>query len=200
MTATSTARTPLKNRPLHERTTLRTGDVAAVCEVATHTAAAWIDSGELPGYRLPNSTDRRVKRVDLIAFLRARGMPAFGLLPPGYRVLLVGLSDRDAGRVRTALPPGDEITTMATGNLFAAGKLAAETGLHAVVIDFAVGRSAALEVAAAMPDATRIAVAAEDDPHAAELADRGFAAVFQHPLDAERLAELLARQAADAAE
>lgn len=47
-----------------------TGMVAKICDVAMRTASKWIDSGHLPGHRLPGSNDRRVYRSDLIEFLR----------------------------------------------------------------------------------------------------------------------------------
>lgn len=52
-----------------------TGRIAKICHVATRTVCKWIDSGKLPGYRLPGSSDRRVQRQTLIAFLRENRMP-----------------------------------------------------------------------------------------------------------------------------
>lgn len=50
------------------------GFVARACGVAIRTAAKWIDSGKLKGYRVPGSLDRRVYPEDLIRFLRENKM------------------------------------------------------------------------------------------------------------------------------
>lgn len=52
-----------------------TGQVARLCHVGARTAAKWIDSGRLKGYRLPLSRDRRVLRAELIAFMKRHEMP-----------------------------------------------------------------------------------------------------------------------------
>ena len=54
---------------------LTCGVVARICCVAPRTAARWIDSGELKGYRIPMSKDRRVEVADLREFLEAHGLP-----------------------------------------------------------------------------------------------------------------------------
>lgn len=53
---------------------LTTGDVARICQVAPRTASKWIDSGDLEGYRLPGSKDRRTTRAQFVRFLNRRGM------------------------------------------------------------------------------------------------------------------------------
>jgi hypothetical protein len=54
---------------------LTTGDVAKVCNVALRTAQKWFDTGMLKGYRLPFSTDRRVRVEDLAKFMAEHGIP-----------------------------------------------------------------------------------------------------------------------------
>ena len=39
---------------------LTTGDVAKICNVAPRTVSKWFDSGQLKGYRIPGSKDRRI--------------------------------------------------------------------------------------------------------------------------------------------
>lgn len=46
-----------------------TGMIAKICQVATRTVIKWFDSGQLKGYRVPGSKDRRVPRVCLVEFL-----------------------------------------------------------------------------------------------------------------------------------
>lgn len=54
---------------------LTTGKVARICRVSCRTAAKWIDSGLLAGWRLPGSRDRRVARSELLKFMAAHDMP-----------------------------------------------------------------------------------------------------------------------------
>lgn len=48
--------------------------MARVCQVSPATVANWIDQGHLKGHKTPTGR-RRVLAEDLIAFLRAHGMP-----------------------------------------------------------------------------------------------------------------------------
>jgi CheY-like chemotaxis protein len=56
---------------------LGTQVVARLCQVTAATVASWIDHGHLKGHRTPTGR-RRVDVDDLVAFLRAHGMP----IPP----------------------------------------------------------------------------------------------------------------------
>jgi len=51
-----------------------THDISAICGVALTTVASWIDKGKLGGFRTPGG-HRRVKRTDVIKFLREYSMP-----------------------------------------------------------------------------------------------------------------------------
>jgi excisionase family DNA binding protein len=49
-----------------------TGQVARICHVSPATVQKWFDSGQLTGYRIPGSQDRRIPRERLIQFLREK--------------------------------------------------------------------------------------------------------------------------------
>jgi excisionase family DNA binding protein len=68
---------------------LTTGAVASVVGVAARTVTKWIDSGALKGWRLPESTDRRVLAADLLAFLEARR----AAVPPELLTMVRGLPE-----------------------------------------------------------------------------------------------------------
>jgi excisionase family DNA binding protein len=71
------------------RNVLTTGDVAKICNVAPRTVSKWFDSGQLRGYRIPGSKDRRIPVNELIRFMKANNMPT-DVLPVGKtRVLVV---------------------------------------------------------------------------------------------------------------
>jgi excisionase family DNA binding protein len=54
---------------------LTTGEVAKICNVAPRTVNKWFDAGLLKGYRLPMSTDRRIKLSELIRFMKEHNIP-----------------------------------------------------------------------------------------------------------------------------
>ena len=54
---------------------LTTGDVARICNVAPRTVSKWFDSGQLKGYRIPGSKDRRIPVNELIRFMKQNDMP-----------------------------------------------------------------------------------------------------------------------------
>ncbi len=72
---------------------LTTGDVAKICNVAPRTVSKWFDSGQLKGYRIPGSKDRRIPLNELIRFMKAHNMPTEALSVGKLRVLLVGNGD-----------------------------------------------------------------------------------------------------------
>src|SRR3990172_7029027 len=81
-----------------QRDILTTGQVAKICNVAPRTVSKWFDSGQLRGYRIPGSKDRRIPLQHLIRFMKAHGIPLNGL---------------DTGHTRILLLDGDlELTTL----------------------------------------------------------------------------------------
>ncbi|MCJ7779000.1 MAG: helix-turn-helix domain-containing protein, partial [Sedimentisphaerales bacterium] len=77
---------------------LTTGDVAKICNVAPRTVSKWFDTGQLKGYRIPGSKDRRIPVSELIRFMKAYNIPTSGMLTGKIRVLVVD-SNRDASSV-----------------------------------------------------------------------------------------------------
>lgn len=52
-----------------------TGEVARICNVTIRTVIKWFESGELEGFKIPNSRDRRIPRDSLITFMKKHGIP-----------------------------------------------------------------------------------------------------------------------------
>jgi excisionase family DNA binding protein len=73
---------------------LTTGDVARICNVAPRTVSKWFDSGQLKGYRIPGSKDRRIPVSELIRFMKVHNMPVTAL-PVGKTRVLIADSDPD---------------------------------------------------------------------------------------------------------
>jgi two-component system response regulator RpaA len=68
---------------------LTTGDVAKICNVAPRTVSKWFDNGQLKGYRIPGSKDRRIPLSELIRFMKQHNMPSDLLAVGKIRVLIV---------------------------------------------------------------------------------------------------------------
>lgn len=118
-----------------QKTVLTTGDVARICNVAPRTVSKWFDTGQLRGYRIPGSKDRRIPLDQLIRFMKAHGIPLNGLQGSTRRILVVD-SDReycDAIGSSLAGERGYEVTT--ANSAFEAGVLAQQSTPHVMLVD-----------------------------------------------------------------
>ncbi len=114
---------------------LTTGQVAKICNVAPRTVSKWFDNGQLRGYRIPGSKDRRIPRQQLVRFMKAHGIPLNGLESGNTRVLVVDRDVEFTSVLNDSLEGefGYEVRT-ATG-VFEAGALAESFRPHVIVID-----------------------------------------------------------------
>jgi excisionase family DNA binding protein len=78
---------------------LTTGQVAKICRVAPRTVSKWFDSGQLRGYRIPGSKDRRIPLSQLVRFMRAYGIPMDGLELGSQPRILVVEEEADLGQL-----------------------------------------------------------------------------------------------------
>lgn len=76
-------------RMARQKDILTTGEVAKICNVAPRTVSKWFDSGQLRGYRIPGSKDRRIPLSSLVRFMKAHQIPLDGLQTGKTRVLIV---------------------------------------------------------------------------------------------------------------
>lgn len=72
-----------------DKDVLTTGEVAKICNVAPRTVSKWFDSGQLKGYRIPGSKDRRIPVSQLVRFMKDHGIPLDGIASGKTRVLVV---------------------------------------------------------------------------------------------------------------
>jgi two-component system response regulator RpaA len=117
------------------RNVLTTGDVAKICNVAPRTVSKWFDSGQLHGYRIPGSKDRRIPVNELIRFMKANNMPT-DILPVGkIRVLIVDSENGSKSPITDALAVrgGYEIQSVCNG--FDAGAAAQRFAPHVILIN-----------------------------------------------------------------
>ena len=74
---------------MRQRDVLTTGQVAKICNDAPRTVSKWFDSGQLRGYRIPGSKDRRIPLAQLIRFMQAHNIPLGDLDTGTVRVLIL---------------------------------------------------------------------------------------------------------------
>lgn len=71
-----------------------TGDVAKICSVTIRTVIKWFESGDLAGYKIPGSKDRRIPRDNLIDFMQRHGMPLKGFESGRKKRILIADDDK----------------------------------------------------------------------------------------------------------
>ncbi len=173
-----------------------TGQVAKICQVAPRTVSKWFDSGKLRGYRIPGSQDRRIPRDQLIRFLKENNMPLGALEEEGWhKILVVGAEPLFLDRLRELLPEDEDYKYEVAHSGFEAGTQASAFHPDTIIIDLAMGRSEALQIAAnlrrndAYKDTLIIALASEDEPNPEGLSEYGYSDAFKKPFDVALLAE-----------
>lgn len=85
------------------RRVLTTGQVAKICKVAPRTVSKWFDSGQLRGYRIPGSRDRRIPFEQLVRFMKVYGIPLDEVETGQIRVLIVDPEIDLTGLIQRAL-------------------------------------------------------------------------------------------------
>jgi excisionase family DNA binding protein len=147
---------------------LTTGEVARICGVAPRTVSKWFDAGQLRGFKIPGSRDRRIPRESLVRFMRAHGIPLRGLDGAVTRVLIVNRDYEGADALRVALESGFDYEVQVATGVFEAGLLARQTRPHVLLLDTSVPGLKAHEMRLALrsdPElvATRVVAVEEED-------------------------------------
>jgi two-component system, OmpR family, response regulator RpaA len=173
-----------------------TGQVAKICQVAPRTVSKWFDSGKLRGYRIPGSQDRRIPRDQLIRFLKENGMPLGALEEEGWhKILIIGAEKLFIGRVQELLPEDEDYKYEVANSGFEAGIQAESFHPDSIIIDLAMGRSEALQIAQNLrrnpqyEQTLIVALASEDEASPEALLGYGFNEFFKKPFDVALLAE-----------
>lgn len=130
-----------------EKEVLTTGEVAKICKVASRTVSKWFDTGQLPGYRIPGSRDRRIPVNELVKFMKAHNIPLDGITSGRTRVLLV---DDDKEIVETLArilseQTSYEVQVATTG--FQAGMSCQSFKPHVLLMDIHLGDGDSRQVA-----------------------------------------------------
>lgn len=136
----------------NERQVFTTGEVAKLCNVTIGTVIRWFDTGEISGYKIPGSRDRRIPREALVAFMRKHKIP-LGALEESARKKRVLIVDDEIGIVEMLAAffrslGQYEVETATNG--YAAGALTATFRPDVLIIDYSLGDITGLDVAKAI--------------------------------------------------
>lgn len=118
---------------------LTTGDVARICNVAPRTVSKWFDTGQLRGYRIPGSKDRRIPVDQLVRFMRAHGMPLNGIENGHVRVLILDGDEAFAASLKEVLARTDAFDVATANSALEAGAAAAQLKPQIVLVDVDMG-------------------------------------------------------------
>ena len=114
---------------------LTTGQVARICNVAPRTVSKWFDSGQLRGYRIPGSKDRRIPLSQLVRFMRAHGIPLNGLDGGTIRVLIVDSDHETVSVLAESLEKDGRFEVRTAEGGFDAGVLAEQFRPHIIFVN-----------------------------------------------------------------
>jgi len=118
-----------------EKDVLTTGEVAKICNVASRTVSKWFDSGQLKGYRIPGSKDRRIPVSSLVTFMKGHGIPLDGLMSGDVRVLVVDSDEAVVDSLTQILSEQTNYDLRTTSNIFAAGIECERFRPHVMLVD-----------------------------------------------------------------
>ena len=125
---------------------LTTGDVAKICNVAPRTVSKWFDSGQLKGYRIPGSKDRRIPVSELIRFMKVHNMPTTALSAGKTRVLIVDSNEDAASALADTLRTKAGYEVEMVGSNFETGVIAQKFAPHVLLINLLAEGIAAADI------------------------------------------------------
>ncbi|MHC4792629.1 MAG: helix-turn-helix domain-containing protein, partial [Planctomycetota bacterium] len=114
---------------------LTTGEVAKICNVAPRTVSKWFDSGQLKGYRIPGSKDRRIPVSELMRFMKVHNMPTTALPVGKIRVLLVDSNGKASSALADTLRNKANYEVRTVQSNFETGVVAQRFAPHVLLIN-----------------------------------------------------------------
>ena len=181
-----------------EKDVLTTGEVAKICNVAPRTVSKWFDSGQLKGYRIPGSKDRRIPVAELAKFMKSHGIPMDGLSSGETRVLIVDDDAEVVSILERVLreQTNYQVYTAKTG--FQAGLECERARPHVVLLDLHLGDGDGRQVAQLIRDnpqlsMTRVIAMSSKitDGQAHTLRQAGFDSLLKKPFQVRQVIEAI---------
>jgi excisionase family DNA binding protein len=113
---------------------LTTGDVAKICHVAPRTVSKWFDNGQLKGYRIPGSKDRRIPVSELIRFMKVHNMPTSAIPVGKIRVLIADSNDKTASALADVLQSEADYEVKTVRSNFGTGAIVHKFAPHVLLV------------------------------------------------------------------
>jgi excisionase family DNA binding protein len=120
---------------MFEKDVFTTGEVAKICNVAARTVSKWFDSGQLQGYRIPGSKDRRIPVANLMQFMKVHGIPFDGLMSGTTRVLICDGDKAVCNGLNKVLTEESNYDVRCTSNQFSLGVECERFRPHVLLVD-----------------------------------------------------------------
>ncbi|MHC4447591.1 MAG: response regulator [Planctomycetota bacterium] len=183
---------------LFEKDVLTTGEVAKICNVASRTVSKWFDSGQLRGYRIPGSKDRRIPVSSLIKFMKSHGIPMDGLMSGNTRVLIVDDDEEIVATLQKILTDQTNYDVRSATSAFAAGVECERFRPHVMLLDVHLADGDGREIASVLGDSedlevTRIIATSDKltDGQAAQLTHQGFDSTLRKPFSVRQVIDAI---------
>lgn len=183
---------------LSDKDVLTTGEVAKVCNVASRTVSKWFDSGQLKGYRIPGSKDRRIPVSNLLTFMKKHNIPMDGLMSGSPRILVVDGEREVAETLARVLGENGRFEVKTAGGTFQAGIECERFRPHVMILDVHLEDGAGLQLCAGIRandelQLTRIIGVSGrvTDGQAQQLLSQGFDAILRKPFTVRQVVETI---------
>ncbi len=167
-----------------------TGDVARICNVAPRTVSKWFDSGQLKGYRIPGSKDRRIPKSELDRFMKVNNMPSADLTVSKIRVLIVDSNGDTASALADTLRARADYEVKIARNNFETGVIAQKFAPHVLLVSLLAEGIDATDICKSIHSSDDlqtvriIALASKlSDSESASLLQKGFDGYVSNPTD-----------------
>lgn len=181
-----------------EKEVLTTGEVAKICNVAPRTVSKWFDSGQLTGYRIPGSKDRRIPLQQLIRFMKEHRIPLDGLNTGQIRVLIVDQDAEILSTLQALLKEQTSYQIQAAHDGFQAGLYCQKLKPHVILLDLHLESGSAEKITKLIRSSddlqlTRIVAMTNrlTDGQISQLRNQGFDSVLKKPFQLRQVVEAI---------
>ncbi len=183
---------------LFEKDVLTTGEVAKICNVASRTVSKWFDSGQLRGYRIPGSKDRRIPVSSLVKFMKSHGIPMDGLMSGNTRVLIVDDDEEIVSTLQKILTEQTSYEVRSATSAFAAGIECERFRPHVMLLNIHLADGDGLGICSLLTqsddlEVTRIIAMSDKltDGQAAQLTHQGFDSTLRKPFSVRQVIDAI---------
>jgi len=181
-----------------EKDVLTTGEVAKICNVASRTVSKWFDSGQLKGYRIPGSKDRRIPMSALVKFMKSHGIPMDGLMSGSLRVLIVDDEEEVVQTLQAILSEQTSFEVRSARSAFTAGIECERFRPHVMLLDIHLPGCEGPIICSAIRDSDDLQVTKViatsgkvTDGQAAQLLHQGFDSALRKPFSVRQVIEAI---------